>query len=160
MKKAIYLVLSIVLISTSLVLVGVLVGSKLSNTYTPNTAADQAIPFDSSKESLTVSSSNTIAIPGFEKIAMKAGTTEQTVKLYNPDTNKCYFRISILLADGTELYQSGLIKPGHVVDTIEISHPLKAGLYKNATLRYDCYAIDDQHQLNGAQTVFDLEVLP
>lgn len=90
---------------------------------------------------------------------MKAGQVKQSVKLYNPSANNCFFLISFALADGTELFRSGMIKPGNTIDVIEINCPLKAGTYKDAVLKYECYSIDGLKPLNGAETVFDLEVI-
>lgn len=84
----------------------------------------------------------------------------QAVKLYNPETNACYFMISLSLADGTPLYRSGMVKPGQMIDVIEISRTLQAGTYQNAVLKYECYSSDGLQQLNGAQSVFNLEVVP
>jgi len=170
-----------VVLTATLVITGVLVGSNLS--AGSGTAASvgvsgnvsgglvdgagAGVPVVSSvnapntlKEAVPVASAQTIAIPGFEKMVMKAGRVRQTVKLYNPETNACYFMISLNLADGTPLYRSGMIKPGQVVDVIEISRALQAGTYQNAVLQYECYSSDGLQQLNGAQSVFNLEVVP
>lgn len=101
-----------------------------------------------------------IAIPGFEKLVMKAGQTDQVASFYNPEANECFFRISVLLADGTELFRSGMIKPGQKIEELEISQSLKAGTYKDAVLRYDCYAMESLQPMNGAETILNLEVLP
>lgn len=101
-----------------------------------------------------------IAIPGFEKLIMKAGQTDQVASFYNPEANECFFRISVLLSDGTELFRSGMIKPGQKIEELEISRSLKAGTYKDAILRYDCYTLEDLQPMNGAETILNLEVLP
>ena len=100
------------------------------------------------------------AIPGYEKLAMKAGQVDQVVDFYNPEENECYFRISLILEDGTELFSSGMTKPGQRINKIEISRPLKAGTYKNTVLRYDCYALESLQPLNGSEAVLNLEGLP
>lgn len=152
------------LLTATLIITGVLVGSNLSagNGGTSSPVVPPVTATNAAKKVGTsaASSSQSIAIPGFEKMVMKAGQTRQTVKLYNPETNACYFIITLSLSDGTPLYRSGMIKPGQVVDVIEISRSLQAGTYENAILQYDCYSSDGLQQLNGAQSVFNLEVVP
>lgn len=101
-----------------------------------------------------------IAIPGYEKLAMKAGHINQVVDFYNPAENKCYFRISLILEDGTELFSSGMIEPGQKIDEIEITRSLEAGTYKDTVLHYDCYALESLQPLNGSEAVLNLEVIP
>lgn len=106
------------------------------------------------------SASNSISIPGYEKLVIKAGQVDQVVDFYNPEENECYFRISFTLADGMELFSSGMIKPGQRIEKIEINHSLKAGKYEDAILRYDCYALETLQPLNGSETLLNLEVIP
>ncbi len=104
--------------------------------------------------------SDTTAIPGYDTIHMKAGTQDQTVRLYNPAENSCYFLISIVLPEGKEIYRSDLMAPGKAVEKIRLSSALEAGTYKEATLLYTCYALGDLHPMNGATVKFTLEVSP
>ncbi len=105
-------------------------------------------------------SAGSIAIPGYEKLIMRAGQVEQIVDFYNPEENECYIRISLILKNGAELFSSGMIKPGQRINKIEISRPLKAGTYRDTALRYDCYTLEGLQPLNGSETVLNLEVLP
>lgn len=99
-----------------------------------------------------------IAIPGYASMVMKAGQTTQEVDMGNPAENNCYFRITLLLEDGTSLYQSDLIEPGKGLREIELTQPLEAGTYR-AVIRYDCYSYDEaQEALNGAESGFTLDV--
>lgn len=103
---------------------------------------------------------DTIDIPGFDVMNLKAGTTEQSVNLYNPEENTCYFRMSLLLADGTILWQSGLVEPGKAIYEITMNQALTAGEYENATLKYECFAMDEeQTPLNGSEIKLTLHVL-
>lgn len=52
-----------------------------------------------------------IAIPGYKSITLKADTKEQSVNLYNPEANDCYFVMSLILPDGTEIWKSKMIAP-------------------------------------------------
>lgn len=105
-------------------------------------------------------SSGSISIPGFEKMTISAGMTTVSCNIFNPEKNSCYFVAVIALADGQEIYRSGLIAPGKAIYSMTLSEPLEDGIY-DATLTYYCYAMDDnQTELNGATTHFILEVTP
>ena len=103
---------------------------------------------------------DTIDIPGFDAINLKAGTTKQSVNLYNPEQNTCYFKMTISLSDGTTLWESDLIEPGKGLYEIELKKTLEAGTYENAVLKYECFTLDEaQSPLNGAEVKFTIHVL-
>lgn len=103
---------------------------------------------------------DTIDIPGFDRINFKADTKEQSVNLYNPEQNSCYFKMSILLSDGTKLWESKLIEPGKAVYNLTLNQGMSVGEYKDCTLKYECFAMDDkQTPLNGSEIKFTLNVL-
>lgn len=56
--------------------------------------------------------------------------------------------------------ESGLLEPGQVLTSIEISQELKPGIYEGAILSYSCYGMEEIKELNGAKTIFKLEVEP
>ena len=91
-----------------------------------------------------------ITIPGYAGIYFKAGTTQQTVDFHNPETNNCYFKISLYLSNDFLLYESDLIKPGEQLKEITINQKLEKGLYKNCLLVYQCYSLNDETPLNGS----------
>jgi hypothetical protein len=163
--KPIYMVLASVLLTATLVLAGVLVGSKLGDSSHGAVPVNQSLSTEVSSAgreeapAVAGASNDGIAIPGFEKLVLKAGELEQKVGFYNPEQNTCYFRIFFTLADGTELYTSGMIKPGQVLDTVELFRPLEAGIYEGAVLRYECFSMETLNPLNGAETILELEVL-
>ena len=96
---------------------------------------------------------DTIDIPGYEALAFQAGSKTQSISLSNPPQNSCYFRISLLLEDGTLLWMSDLIAPGYGSKEITLSKELKEGSYPNSVLRYECFSLDEElHPLNGAET--------
>ena len=96
---------------------------------------------------------DTIDIPGYEALAFQAGSKTQNISLSNPPQNSCYFRISLLLEDGTLLWMSDLIAPGYGSKEITLSKELKEGSYPNSVLRYECFSLDGKlTQLNGAET--------
>ena len=98
-----------------------------------------------------------ISIPGYEKLDFAAGKTVQTVNLNNPPENACAFVLSLTLDDGTTLWTGKALKPGETFTRIKLTKALDAGSYA-ATLHYDCYTIEDNQPLNGAEIQLTLEV--
>ena len=102
-------------------------------------------------------SGENIAIPGYEKLDFAAGKTAQAVNLKNPPENACTFVLTLTLEDGETLWTGKTIKPGEAFTRIMLSKALDAGEYP-ATLHYDCYTIEDNQPLNGAEIQLILEV--
>jgi hypothetical protein len=99
-----------------------------------------------------------ISIPGFESMTIPAGKTLVSANLYNPESNACYFEISIILkSTEEEIYKSKLISPGNHLYQIELSKPLQKGTY-DAIVHYDTFTLDGQTPLNGANVPFKLIV--
>ena len=106
-----------------------------------------------------VKKTDSIAIPGYEGITLNADTKQQTIGFPNPSQNTCYFQISLMLEDGTLLWQSELIEPGNISDPITLNQPLETGTYPNAVLKFDCYTMDGtMSALNGAATQLTIRV--
>lgn len=115
----------------------------------------ETVPQSDSVEKRT----DSIAIPGYEGITLKANSKEQEIGFPNPAQNTCYFQISLMLEDGTMLWRSELVAPGEVSDPITLEEPLEAGVYPNALLKFDCYTMDGaMRALNGAATKMTLHV--
>ena len=94
---------------------------------------------------------DSIELPGYTELTLKAGAAEQEIAFQNPEQNFCYIQPSLWLADGTLLWRGQLIAPGDVGNTVTLVHPLAAGEYKDAVLRYDCFRMDEEKTpLNGA----------
>lgn len=103
---------------------------------------------------------NTISIPGYEKIVLKAGTRQQNVNFHNPEVNTAYFKISLWLPDGTKIWQSNLIEPSKGIYNITLNQTLSVGEYENAILKYECFAMnDDLTPLNGSDIKLTLQVI-
>ena len=102
-------------------------------------------------------SGENIAIPGYEKLSFAAGKTAQTVNLKNPPENACTFVLSLKLDDGTTLWSGAALSPGEAFTNITLTRALPAGDYP-ATLHYDCYTIEDNQPLNGAEIQLTIEV--
>ena len=105
----------------------------------------------------TPGSGANIAIPGYEKLSFAAGKTEQTVNLKNPPENACTFVLSLTLDNGTTLWTGEALSPGEAFTRISLSRALDAGEYP-ATLHYDCFSLQDNTPLNGAEIQLTLEV--
>ena len=98
-----------------------------------------------------------IAIPGYEKLNFAAGKTAQTVNLKNPVENACTFVLSLKLDDGTTLWTGKALSPGEAFTHITLTRALDAGEYP-ATLHYDCFSLNDNTPLNGAEIQLTIEV--
>ena len=98
-----------------------------------------------------------IAIPGYEKLDFAAGKTAQTVNLKNPAENACTFVLTLTMEDGEILWTGKALSPGEAFTRITLTKVLDVGDYP-ATLHYDCYTIEDNQPLNGAEINLTLEV--
>ena len=98
-------------------------------------------------------------LPAYGGLTFTAGTKEQDDVLQNPGENTCLLRISLILADGTTVYQSELVKPGYYTKPITLIAPMERGIYRDVTMLYECFTDDEaQTPLNGATTKLDITV--
>lgn len=104
-----------------------------------------------------VEESDSISIPGYDTFIFTAGRTYQEITLYNPEENTCYFKMSLVLEDGTVIWTSDLLEPGMAFTSIELDQSLDIGTYSDVLLKYDCYSLKDQSQLNGAEIKVTIE---
>ena len=104
-----------------------------------------------------ITESASIAVPGYDTLTFKAGRKTQQITLHNPEENTCYFKLSLILADGTVIWTSDLLEPGMAFTSIELDKALDKGTYPDVTLKYDCYSLKDQSQLNGAEIKVTIE---
>jgi len=96
-----------------------------------------------------------IAIPGYKSITIAANQTNVKVNFNNPEGNPCYFVISLVLDDGTVLYQSKMIEPGMGLYDITLSQALAPGEY-GAKVKYETYSLSDLTPMNGAEVQIKL----
>lgn len=160
---------TVLLIALAVILVvgGVFVGMNWNHWFggddTPVTADldENAEDYTGDRSTYTgQKNTDTIDIPGFGSISLQAGATEQSVNFYNPEQNTCYFRMSLLLSDGTELWKSDLVEPGKAIYNITLNQTLETGEYENAILKYECFAMnEEQTPLNGSEIKLTLHVL-
>lgn len=102
---------------------------------------------------------NSIAIPGYEAITLKANVKEQSIALQNPEHNICLFKVTLILENGTVLWVSDYIEPGDISDAIVLLKELEPGTYPNAILKYECFTMDGTlSPLNSAETKLTLMV--
>ena len=102
---------------------------------------------------------NSIAVPGFERLTVR-GRMLDAGNVHNPERNKNYFIVSIMLADGTKIFRSGVLAPGQSIGTVELPNAIPLGIHDGAIARYSAFSLDDLSPLNGADVNFTLEVLP
>ena len=102
-------------------------------------------------------SGENIAIPGYETLSFTAGKTTQTVYITNPAENACTFVLTLTLEGGETLWTGKALSPGEAFTRITLNRALDAGEYP-AMLHYDCYSIEDNTPLNGAEIKLTLEV--
>ena len=100
---------------------------------------------------------DSISLPGYGGLNLTAGKKEQNLALPNPAENFCQIRISLILEDGTVIWTSELTPPGEQAQIV-LNEALEKGDY-NATLKYDCFQMDESMTpLNGATCQLVLHV--
>ena len=105
-----------------------------------------------------VKSETVVALPGYGGMNFKANTKEQNVNVPNPPENTCLVKISLILSDGTVLWESEDVQPGYYSTPIVLTKALEAGEYE-ARLKYDCFTADGSRTpLNGAESALTLHV--
>lgn len=99
-----------------------------------------------------------IKVPGYDTVYFAAGDRQQSITLYNPKENDCYFVFSLSINGGNSLYQSGYVEPGKAISAVTLSDAPEAG---NSTLIIHIYTYDVQTEqaLNDAVVQCDLIVL-
>ena len=96
-----------------------------------------------------------ITFPGIRYLRIDADTANVNVNLGNPEDNPCYFVISIILEDGTVIFESDMLLPGENLGDIELSQALASGEYE-ASIVYEAYDLGDQSQLNSAKVIITI----
>ena len=100
--------------------------------------------------------SQSIQINGFTDWSVPAGETEYLpILLENPKDNPCYFTFSIILLDGTVLYESKQVPPGNCISSITISQPLTEGEY-TANLVIHTNDIETGTPMNSAKSKINI----
>lgn len=118
----------------------------------------KASDVDESSETVDVLT-DTIDLPQFAWINLKADSKEQDLTFKNPPQNFANIRVTIMLSDRTVLWTSKIISPGKSSEKVVLSHALSAGDYNNSILKYECFQNDEAlTPLNGAENTLILKV--
>lgn len=160
-KKIILTVMAAAFFSAALMLAAVAVGAQIGSSKTAAAdptpaAAETTAPAEDPAPAIDP---DKIIITGFETMRLKAGTYSQDCDLlFNSSANTCAIVFSLYMPDGSIFYKSDPLKPGERVEKMEIDQLLTAGTYEGCKLSYDCYDLETDATLNGADITFTLEV--
>lgn len=125
----------------------------------PKSNSESTIPEESKSLDFipATKNENTITIPAITGLNMVAGQLQQTVDFRNPDTNSCFFRISLYLSDDTLIYQSGYLAPSERIHEITMNQTLEKGLYLNCRMVFDCFTLDEEKSpLNSGEIIIEI----
>ena len=98
----------------------------------------------SGNDGFNAQSKATASISAKSGLTFVDGQNQQRVEFKNPVDNPCEFVVSLYLGDGTHLFTTNPIKPGEIVNSVNLLHDLKPGTYKDAILVYDCYSYNGE----------------
>ncbi len=97
-------------------------------------------------------------IPGYYQAEMNEGDTTLKLRVGNPKNNTVGFFATVKLSDGTVLYSSPLLEPGHGLEEIPLNQTLSKGTY-DALVFYQCVLLNEENTpLNAAESGFTLIV--
>lgn len=100
-----------------------------------------------------------ITIHGFTDWTIPAGQTDSLpIALENPEGNPCYFSFSIVLQDGTRLYESDHVPPGETLSNITINEALEEGDHQ-ASVYITTAEIGTGTPMNSARTEITIHVI-
>lgn len=151
-KKKILTVIIAVLLMAAALLAGMAIGGFFGRADAGKTPIAGSVgKYAEDQDYSDLEEAASISIPGYDTFQFRAGQTFQSVTLHNPGENTCYFKLSLVLADGAIIWSSDLLEPGMAFTGIELREPMEAGTYENVTLKYECYSLKDRQQLNGAE---------
>ena len=68
-----------------------------------------------------------VIVPSISDLTFTSNSTTQLVNFYNPAKNIRYFKM-LLFVDDEQLWESGYVAPGDGYYSIELNHPLQAGI--------------------------------
>lgn len=104
------------------------------------------------------SGAGNILVPGYSAAEMNAGDMTLKLSIGNPKDNSCGFYATLMLEDGTVLYESELLKPGYGLEEVPLNQTLEKGEY-DAMVLYQCVTLDEEETyMNSAESAFKLYV--
>ncbi len=84
-----------------------------------------------------------ITMPGYPALVFPANSKKVGLELPNPHGNPCYFRYTLTIAEtDTEIYQSELLQPGKMLETLTLNRPITAGTY-TLRIEIDTFSLTD-----------------
>lgn len=93
-------------------------------------------------------------------IYLKYGKLLQSVDFINLSENKYDMKILIYLGDGTLLYESDFLSPGHVISEAKFRAVPKRGTYTNSLIVYKFYSSDKKHvYVSQCETPVEIKVI-
>lgn len=144
-------ILSFLLVVSIVFIIILLMKQRPAETSNDTTITEQSEPVEKLEDSIN--------IPGYTMLSFKAGELNQQVTIPNPIENTCWFKVSLVLGDGTVLWTSDMVAPGETSENIVLSKPLEKGDYPDAMLKFECFADEAGTQaLNGADTELTISV--
>lgn len=149
--KKMYAIITILLLVIVIIILIFLLRS-CNNSIPPNTESPPPLDF----QEYTEYKDKSINIPAVTGLNFKSGQLNQKVDFYNPETNQCYFVISLYLSDNTLIYKSGYLEPSKHINEINLTQELQRGLYRNCRLLYQCYTLDTKSQLNTGEVKLEI----
>src|SRR6266403_1441652 len=70
---------------------------------------------------------NSIFVPGYDYMSMKAGEKTIPARLYNPGRNSCLIEAARTLPEGAEILRSGKLSPGVGLVDLNLSRTVTEG---------------------------------
>lgn len=104
-----------------------------------------------------VSDNNGMILKAVTGIILKSDTIRQEFEIPNSSSNEYAINALIILSDDTIIYESGFLYPGETIEEIELYKSLDKGTYKNSTLLYKYYTVDESHTFIS-QCAFPIEI--
>ena len=93
-------------------------------------------------------------------IYLKYGELLQSVDFINLSENKYDMKILIYLGDGTLLFESDFLSPGHVISEAKFRAVPKRGTYTNSLIVYKFYSSDKKHvYVSQCETPVEIKVI-
>ncbi len=126
---------------------------KKGGTYVASDASDWDANVDKPE-----ATAGRILVPGYSGAQLKEGEKTLTLSVGNPKENHCYLKATVMLEDGTILYESDLLEPGKGYEQIKLNQSLSKGTYQ-AMVRYQGYTLEDKGELNSCDSAFVLTVI-
>ncbi len=161
LKKSKYIVLGIIITVGLALAIGIL--WHVFHTQEENNNAGMSYQLDENAEEWDASGvtpqddTSGIKIPGYGTIYFASGSREQSITLYNPKENTCYFVFSLSIDDDTVLYESGYVEPGKAISEVKLSEAPQAGEH-TLYITISTYDLETEMALNNAVVKCDLQV--